>query len=207
MTRPLHMSILQEGTLCKFLPLLLTHRLHYCSETHNSCHCDNELNLWWSLLDRYSRYQRAFYCQFYFLFLSHVVSGQYFSFQCTFLTFIAFLSLPDTLNRIKICRINCSVRNCSTFLSSIPSYSRGWFQNIFSSFHQQLDWYNGLCTLKLLWTFMIKDAYVFEESWIENLNLVLLPHDCTGSEWRTQVGSTEDLNVPQYWMFCEKLWC
>ena len=46
---------------------------------------------------------------------------------------------------------------------------------------------------------MINNAYVFEESWIENLNLAPLPRDCSGSERRTQVGSSENLNVPQYY--------
>ena len=37
MTRPLHVSILQEGTLWKFRLLLLAHRLRYCSETLYRC--------------------------------------------------------------------------------------------------------------------------------------------------------------------------
>ena len=37
MTRPLHMSILQEGTLWKFRLLLLTNRLCYRSETLYQC--------------------------------------------------------------------------------------------------------------------------------------------------------------------------
>jgi len=37
MTRPLHVSILQEGTLWKFRLLLLIHRLRYRSETLYRC--------------------------------------------------------------------------------------------------------------------------------------------------------------------------
>ena len=48
---------------------------------------------------------------------------------------------------------------------------------------------------------MTNGSYVFEESWIENLNLASLPCDCTGSK-RTQVGSSEDLNMPQYYIEC-----
>ena len=49
---------------------------------------------------------------------------------------------------------------------------------------------------------MINDAYVFEESWIEILNLALLPCHCAGSEQRTQVGSSEYLYIPQYCTKC-----
>ena len=45
---------------------------------------------------------------------------------------------------------------------------------------------------------MTNGSYVFKESWIEILNLAPL---LCGSE-RTQVGSSEDLNVPQYYTEC-----
>ena len=37
MTRPLHVSVLQEGALWKFCLLLLAHRLRYRSETLYQC--------------------------------------------------------------------------------------------------------------------------------------------------------------------------
>ena len=43
---------------------------------------------------------------------------------------------------------------------------------------------------------------MFEESWIEILNLAPPPRDCTGSERRIQAGNSEDLNVPQYYTEC-----
>ena len=45
---------------------------------------------------------------------------------------------------------------------------------------------------------MTNGSYLFKKSWIENLNLVSLPHDCTGNEGLR----LETLNVTQYYTEC-----
>ena len=59
----------------------------------------------------------------------------------------------------------------------------------------------GYAFLNYSGLFMTNGSYVFKESWIEILNLAPLLCDCTGSE-RTQVESSEDLNMPQYYTEC-----
>ena len=145
--------------------------------------------MWRLLLDWYFWHQRASYCQFRFFFF----------FVCGLAVNTFHSSMHSTHLWLEYHSQSCWTQSKLTFLHVIAlqffpqnlSCSRGWFQNIFWSFHQKLDWYNGLWTFLNYSGLLSQTVHTFSRK--SGLKICIwrpAPSTWLHWEWRTQVGSS-----------------